>query len=147
MVGSSHPGHKPTWTVIGGGNGGQALAGHLALMGFPVRLYDIVPETIDVIRGQQGIQVDGAVKGFGRIEFATTDLHIANFASAVRGEAAPSAPIDEGHKSVLLCQLANIAWHTGHVLHTDKRNGRILGDPEAMALWGREYEPGWEPKV
>ena len=74
MVNSSHPGRKPTWTVIGGGNGGQALAGHLALMGFPVRLYDIVPETIDIIRGQQGIQVDGAVKGFGRIEFATTDL-------------------------------------------------------------------------
>ena len=74
MANSSHPRRKPTWTVIGGGNGGQALAGHLALMGFPVRLYDIVPETIDVIRGQQGIKVDGAVKGFGRIEFATTDL-------------------------------------------------------------------------
>lgn len=24
-----------TWAVIGGGNGGQSLAGHLPLMGFP----------------------------------------------------------------------------------------------------------------
>ena len=65
---------KPTWAIIGGGNGGQSLAGHLALLGFSVRLYDIIPETIAVIRSQGGIQVDGAVKGFGRLESATTDL-------------------------------------------------------------------------
>ena len=34
---------KLTWAVIGGGNGGQSLSGHLALMDFTVRLYDIFP--------------------------------------------------------------------------------------------------------
>jgi len=66
--------HKLTWAVIGGGNGGQSLAGHLALMGFCVRLYDIFPQTIDAIRSAGGIQVDGAVNGFGKIELATTDI-------------------------------------------------------------------------
>ena len=74
-------------------------------------------------------------------------VHVAAFLKGVRAGQSVSMPIAEGHKSVLMCQLANIAWQTGHVLHTDKRTGRILGDPEAMALWGREYEPGWEPVV
>jgi opine dehydrogenase len=65
---------KPTWLVIGGGNGGQSLAGHLAIMGFSVRLYDIVPETIETILAQGGIKVDGVVEGFGELNLATTDL-------------------------------------------------------------------------
>jgi len=63
-----------TWAIIGGGNGGQSLSGHLAIMGFHVRLYDIIPETINAIREQGGIRVDGTVEGFGHLEFATTDL-------------------------------------------------------------------------
>jgi hypothetical protein len=47
----------------------------------------------------------------------------------------------------LLCLLANIAQRTGKTLHTDPTNGHILNDKEAMKLWKREYEKGWEPKV
>jgi hypothetical protein len=44
--------------------------------------------------------------------------------------------------------LSNIAWKTGRVLDIDPTNGHILNDKLAMdMLWGREYEPGWEPKV
>lgn len=63
-----------TWTIIGGGNGGQSLAGHLGLMGFAVRIYDIFPATIAAIQDQAGITVDGAVEGFGPVELATTHL-------------------------------------------------------------------------
>lgn len=63
------------WAIIGGGNGGQALAGHLALMGFRVRLYDIVEQTIEVINKQGGIHIDGVVQGFGQLQFATTDIN------------------------------------------------------------------------
>ena len=80
-----------------------------------------------------------------------TDLHIQNFVDAVRGEAVPNAPLDGGHKSVLLCHLGNIAQQTGRTLNCDPTNGHILGDAkgdaEARQLWGREYAPGWEPKV
>lgn len=63
-----------TWSVLGGGNGGQSLSAHLALLGFPVRLYDIFEDTIESIRSRGGIEVSGAVKGFGKIELATTDM-------------------------------------------------------------------------
>ncbi|MCF8012270.1 MAG: NAD/NADP octopine/nopaline dehydrogenase family protein [Clostridiales bacterium] len=61
------------WVVIGGGNGGQAAAGHLALMGYPVKLYDIVEETVAAINKQGGIYVGGEVEGFGELQ-ATTSI-------------------------------------------------------------------------
>lgn len=62
------------WSVIGGGNGGQALAGHLALQGCTVRLYDIIEEKIEVINKQGGIFIDGVMEGFGQLEFATSNI-------------------------------------------------------------------------
>ena len=44
-----------------------------------------------------------------------------------------------------MLQLSNIAWEVNRELHLDPRNGQILNDPEAMKMWGREYEKGWEP--
>ncbi|HEX8059532.1 MAG TPA: gfo/Idh/MocA family oxidoreductase, partial [Cyclobacteriaceae bacterium] len=52
--------------------------------------------------------------------------------------------IEIGHKSVLLCQLGNIAQRTGRVLSCDPTNGHIKNDKEAMALWRRDYEKGWD---
>jgi predicted dehydrogenase len=71
--------------------------------------------------------------------------HFDNFIKAIRGEAELTSPINEGHKSVLLCHLANIAQRTGRTLHCDPKNGHILNDDAAMKLWRREYEKGWEP--
>lgn len=74
-------------------------------------------------------------------------VHLRSFLAAVRGERRTPSPMTEAHKSVLLCQLGNIAWFTGRALEIDPRDGRIRHDPEAMSWWGREYEPGWEPVV
>ncbi|QNF33729.1 Gfo/Idh/MocA family oxidoreductase [Adhaeribacter swui] len=73
--------------------------------------------------------------------------HINNFLDSVRNNKRPNGDIEIGHKSVLLCQLGNIAQRTGRVLNCDPKNGHIVNDKEAMALWRREYEPGWEPKL
>jgi len=73
-------------------------------------------------------------------------LHVVNFFDAIRGKAEVRSAIDEGAKSVLLCHLANISSRVNKDLKIDKENGHIL-DKEAMKLWKREYEPGWEPKV
>lgn len=74
-------------------------------------------------------------------------VHIKNFLDSIRNGQLNNSPIWEGHKSVLMCQLGNIAWKTGRVLNIDQRNGHIIGDREAMELWKREYEPGWEMTV
>jgi predicted dehydrogenase len=73
--------------------------------------------------------------------------HQENFLSCIRSGERPNADVEEGHKSTLLCHLGNIAQRTGHTVHTDPSNGHIKDDPQAEALWSREYRPGWEPKV
>jgi len=74
-------------------------------------------------------------------------LHVANFLECIRTGSRPNSPIEEGHKSVTLLHLGNIAWRVGRELHCDPADGHIQNDPEAMKLWRRDYEPGWEPKV
>jgi predicted dehydrogenase len=74
-------------------------------------------------------------------------VHIDNFLNAIRQNTPVNADVTKGFKSTLWVQLGNIAQRVGHTLHIDQQNGHILQDKEAMKLWGREYEPGWEPKV
>jgi predicted dehydrogenase len=74
-------------------------------------------------------------------------VHFANFLSAIRDGTRLNADIADGQKSTLLCHLGNIAYRTGHTLHTDPNTGRILNDRQAAKLWSREYRKGWEPKV
>jgi len=74
-------------------------------------------------------------------------FHFDNFIKSVKGEASVNSPMTEGHKTVLLCHLANIAQRTGTTLHCDPTNGHIKDNKEAAALWQRSYEKGWEPKV
>jgi predicted dehydrogenase len=90
-------------------------------------------------------QNDGTntVSATGNLDF----FHFNNFIDCVRGDATNNSPIDEGHKSILLCHLANIAQRTGSTLHCDPKNGHILNNAKAMNLWKREYEKGWEPKL
>lgn len=73
--------------------------------------------------------------------------HIENFLKAIRGDAKANSPIAVGQTSILLCHLSNIAYRTGHTIHFDPRARKIIDDKEAEKLWGREYRPGWEPKV
>jgi predicted dehydrogenase len=72
--------------------------------------------------------------------------HILNFLDCVRSRKPPNAEIEQGHRSVLLCHLANIAYRVGHTIRCDPKNGHILEDKAAQALWGRTYEKGWEPE-
>ena len=77
--------------------------------------------------------------------------HLQDFIDRIRdngnGSTKPSADIEEGHKSTLLCHLGNIAYRTGRTLACDPETGRIRDGGDAQALWGREYRKGWEPKV
>jgi len=90
MSSSSIVSTKPVWAVIGGGNGGQSAAGHLGILGFPVRLYDIFEETIREIKNRGGVKVGGVVEGFGPVELATTSIKDAVYGAEVIMVIAPA---------------------------------------------------------
>jgi len=74
-------------------------------------------------------------------------VHIENFLNCIRSGQKPNAEIEEGQQSALLCHLGNIAYRVGHTVHFDPAKKKIIDDSQAMALWQREYRPGWKPKV
>ncbi len=76
-----------------------------------------------------------------------TDAHFANFIAGIRKGEKLNAPIEVGNVAVTMLQLSNIAWEVNRELHLDSTDGKIQKDPEAMKMWGREYEKGWAPKV
>jgi len=73
-------------------------------------------------------------------------LHSLNFFDAIRGKAKLTSPIEQGAISQMLTHYANISSRIGKSFDIDETTGRIF-DRDAMKLWGREYEPGWEPKL
>jgi opine dehydrogenase len=60
--------------VIGAGNGGQALAGYLALKGYDVSLYNRSEKRIAPILKTRKIKLEGEVNATTQISFATTDI-------------------------------------------------------------------------
>lgn len=76
-----------------------------------------------------------------------TDAHFANFIAAIRRGDKLHTPIEVGNVAVTMLLLSNIAWEVKRELHLDPKDGRIQNDPEAMKMWGRDYQPGWEPHV
>ncbi len=75
-----------------------------------------------------------------------TTTHVVNFFNAIRGKEKLHSPIDKMMISTHLCHLANISYRLKKDLITDPKTGKTA-DPDANKLWGRTYEPGWEPKV
>jgi opine dehydrogenase len=68
---------KPQITVIGAGHGGKAMAAHLALIGFPVTLYNRTESHITAIQARGGIDLEsyeGGPHGFAYLERATADI-------------------------------------------------------------------------
>ena len=60
--------------VLGAGHGGLAMAGHLAIKGFKVNLYNRGRKRIRPVIQRKGIKVEGEIKGIGKIELASTNI-------------------------------------------------------------------------
>ncbi len=71
--------------------------------------------------------------------------HLVNFLDSIRHSHSPNADIEDGHRSTLLCHLGNIAYRTYESLEIDPSNGHIKNHAEALSLWTKEYEQGWQP--
>jgi len=62
------------FAVIGAGNGGQAFAAHLALLGLPVTLWDIEPQKVEALQSAGHIRVAGAITGDASVGRVTGDI-------------------------------------------------------------------------
>jgi len=54
-------------SIIGAGNGGQAMAGHFSILGHKITLYDKNSDRIDVIKQKGGIILTESIKGYGEV--------------------------------------------------------------------------------
>lgn len=66
--------------VIGTGNGGQAIAGWMAMQGHEVRLYGRNKQTVESLLSKGSISLCGTIEGVGVPSLITSDIH-----EAVRG--------------------------------------------------------------
>ena len=90
--------------VIGAGNLGQAMAGHLALEGYRVSIQNRTHSKIDDINSRKGIKFTGVVKGLAKLEVASY-----NFEDVVPGR-------DMLMVTVPASSHADIARKIGHYL-------------------------------
>lgn len=67
---------KPKFAVLGAGHGGLAMAGHLALMGFEVNLYNRTQARLWGVQTSNGIRIESefGLEGLGKIKTATTNI-------------------------------------------------------------------------
>lgn len=72
-------------------------------------------------------------------------LHFENWFDAIREGKPLNSTLRDACISTQLVQLGNISQFSGRSLTVDPYTGRIVDDREAMSMWAREYEPGWDP--
>lgn len=76
--------------IIGAGNVGQAIAGHMSLQGHDVRIFDRWGRDLEPIEANGGIDLTGDVEGRGTPAVLTTDLRQAVDGAEVVVVAAPA---------------------------------------------------------
>lgn len=103
--------------------------------------YDRKGELVDQMRGS-GSEEGTALGGGGNL----STQHTINFFDGIRGKSELTSPIDIGAMSQMLTHYANISYRIDKGFDVDNISGKIF-DRDAMKLWKRTYEPGWEPKL
>jgi len=130
---------KARYCVMGAGHGGLAMAGHLALMGFEVNLYNRSPERLEPLRLLGGVELlppEGSdmVHGMGRLRTITTEIGEALADVDIVMAAAPA------NAHVFLAEQAAPHLRDGHVvvLNPGRTGGalefrRVLREKRVMA--------------
>jgi len=122
----------PSFTVVGAGNGGKAMAAHLALLDCRVVLYNRTPERVRAIRARGGIDLEsfsGGPRGFGQLADVTSDIEAAVKASDVIMVVVPSS----AHAELAEAMAPHLRDGQVIVLHP----GRTCGAIEVAAVLAR----------
>jgi predicted dehydrogenase len=117
--------------------------GSMMLDGNNYSIYDLENKLVKEVKDDKIVETRNLASPADELD----SIHIQNFLDGIGNGTKLHSEITEGYKSTLLCQLGNIALRTGNSLKTDPSNGHIIGDPVSMALWKRQYQPGWEPVI
>ena len=144
---------KVRFAVLGAGHGGLAMAGHLAILGFPVNLWNRSPERVEHVANRGGIEVEGEVEGFGTPKVATSDIQeavrrvdvimVVVPASGHADVARALAPVlRDGQIVVLNPGRTGGALETAHVLRENRcRADAIVAEAQTLLYVSRHLEP------
>jgi len=70
--------------------------------------------------------------------------HFENFVQSIRSRKTPNADIEEGHRSTVMCQLANVSYRLGgRKLVVDADTESLVDDADANRMLKREYRAPW----
>ncbi len=106
--------------------------------------YTLFDRNGKVVKDSKSASEEAGTALGGGGDMSTT--HVENFLNTIRGKDRLNAPISDGVITMAMVHYSNIAWRIGRGFDIDDQSGRMY-DREAMKLWGREYEPGWEPTI
>ncbi len=112
---------KPGYVVIGAGNGGQAMAGFLAMRGFRANLWNRSQDVVDRINQMGGIQLEGHYSGFSVPNLVTSDMGKALDGAKVVLVAVPAS----GHASVARAMAPHLADDQIIVLNPGRTGGAL----------------------
>lgn len=104
-------------------------------------VYDLKNKVIKIEKERSASAALNTV-GIGGLD----NLHMLNFINAIQKGEKLHSPIEDAHKSTLLCHLGNMSQHFNKTLKIDTQTGKPL-DKDVQTMWGRSYEDGWKPKV
>lgn len=112
------------FTIIGAGHGGKAMAAHMALIGFPVTLFNRTPDHISAIQARGGIDLEsyeGGPHGFGYLDRVTSDMREALADASVVMVVVPSS----AHADVARAAAPHLQDGQIIVLHPGRTCGAI----------------------
>jgi predicted dehydrogenase len=70
--------------------------------------------------------------------------HARSFLDCVRSREKPTADIEEGHRTAVMCHLGNISTRLGRSIKWDAAKEQIAGDEEANSWLARSYRAPWK---
>lgn len=73
--------------------------------------------------------------------------HVRNFLDCVKSRQLPVADVEDGHRSVTSCHLANIALKLERTVRWDPDKEEVVGDAEAAALLTKPYRAPWDREL
>lgn len=107
-------------------------------------MYKLFDRSGKIIKDSQSTSNEAGTALGGGGDMSTA--HVMNFFDTIRGKAKPNGPISDGTITMAMVHYANIASRIGKGFDIDEKTGKMLDD-DAMKLWSRDYEKGWEPKL